>query len=176
MKHKRDSFIPLLSEITSYLAIGSLVFLLIGLKGIDNYLNWLIFSATLVGTGILFGTSLYFVLSYIIPKIKTYKNSKGIGMLFPLTFAFALIFFGLGRIINEASNHSSECMDYIIQDMGEGGSRTRTYYIFINNGKKTERLTFGKAFNKAHKIGDNISLCTVTGRLGYKYFVIKSKI
>ena len=175
MKNKRNNSISLLSEIISYFAIGSLLFLAIGLKDIDNYLDWVIFSSTLIVTGILFGTTLYFALSYFIPNIKTYKNSKGIGILLPLTFGFAFVFFGLGSIVNESSNQKTECNEYIIQDMGEDGSRQKAYYIFINNGEKTERLSFGKAFNKIHKNGDNISLCIITGRLGFKYYKIQVK-
>jgi hypothetical protein len=174
MKNKSSNSIKLLSEVVSYFAIGSLFFLAIGLKDMDNYLDWLIFSAVLVVTGILFGTTLFFALCYFIPNIKTYKNSKGIGILFPLTFAFALVFLGLGSIVNESSNQKTECKEYIIQDMGESGSRQRAFYIFIDNGEKTERLSFGKAFNKTHKIGDNINLCLITGRLGFKYYKIKS--
>jgi len=175
MKNKSDNFIKLLSEIISYFAIGSLLFLAIGLKDIDNYFDWLTFSAALIVTGTLLGMTLYFALSYFIPNIKTYKNSKGVGILFPLMFAFALVSFGLGSIVNETSNQKTECKEYVIQDMGESGSRQRAYYIFINNGEKIERLSFGKAFNNMHKIGDNISLCIITGRLGFKYYKIKSK-
>jgi hypothetical protein len=175
MKNKSDNSIKLLSEIISYFAIGSLLFLAIGLKDIDNYLDWLTFSVTLIVTGILFGMTLHFALCFFIPNIKIYKNSKGIGILAPLVFAFALVFFGLGSIVNETSNQKTECKEYIIQDMGESGSRQRAYYIFINNGEKTERLSFGKAFNKMHKTGDNINLCIITGRLGFKYYKIKSK-
>ena len=175
MKNKSYNFIPLLSECISYFAIGSLLFLAIGLKGIDNYIDWIKFPAVLIVAGSLLGVALYFVLSCFIPDISTYKNSKGVGILRPLIFAFALIAFGLGRILNETSNQKTECKEYTIQNMGESGSRQRTYYIFINNGKKTERLSFGKAFNKAHNVGENISLCIITGRLGFKYYKVKSE-
>lgn len=175
MKNKSDNFIKILSEITSYFAIGSLLFFAIGLKDIDNYFDWLTFSASLIVAGILFGIIVYFVLGYFMPNIKTYKNSKGVGILFPLIFAFALVSFGLGSIVNETSNQTIECKEYVIQDMGESGTRTRAYYIFVNNGEKIERLSFGKTFNKMHKIGDTVNLCITTGRLGFKYYKIKSK-
>ena len=175
MKNKSNNSIKILSEIISYFAIGSLLFLAIGLKDIDNYLDWLTFSAAMVFTGLLFGITMYFVLSYFNINIKTYKNSKGVGILFPLTFAFTLLFFGLGSIVNESLIQKTECKEYTIQNMGESGSRQRAYYIFINNGEKTERLSFGKAFNNKHKIGENISLCIITGRIGFKYYKIQGK-
>ncbi|MEQ1732145.1 MAG: hypothetical protein ABL940_00640 [Bacteroidia bacterium] len=175
MKNKRNNTTKILSKIISYFGIGSLLFLVIGLKDIDNYLDWLTFSTLLVFTGLLFGMAIYFVLNYFIPNVKTYKNSKGIGLFFSLPFVFMLIFFGLGSIVNESLIQKKECKEYIIQNIGESGSKQKNYYVFINNGKKTERLSFGKAFNNKYKIGDNISLCIITGRLGFKYYKIQSE-
>ena len=105
------------------------------------------------------------------PDAKAYKNKKGVGLLSPLLFSFTLIFFGGGMLVNESGYTAMSCNNYVIQQMGKDGFE-KAYYIFIHAGDKTERLSFGKAFNEAHHAGDTISLCIVTGNLGFAYYKI----
>lgn len=174
MRNKSKKSIKTLNEFISYFAIGSLVFLGIGLKNIDNYLDWLTFPAALCFTGTIFGVIVYFIISYFIPNTRTYKNAKGIGILFPLTFGFALVFFGLGSIFNESLNQNSECKEYSIDNLGVSGSRPRVHYVFIRNGNKTERVSFGSDIYKTQTTGGNINLCIITGRLGFQYYKVQS--
>src|SRR5690606_1215691 len=109
-----------------------------------------------------------------IPNFRTYKNEKGIGMLFPIIFTFSLIFFGLGRMINETSHTNMDCKEYVILRKSVSNLSPKTYYIFINNGKRIERLSFGKSFYKTHNVGDKINLCVVTGFLRFRYYKIQS--
>ncbi|MBB6499921.1 hypothetical protein [Pedobacter cryoconitis] len=175
-RYPRHQHLDFLSQILSCFAIGSLFFLAIGMKGIDNYMDWFLFSVTMIITGFLFATILYIILSFFIPDVRSYKNAKGIGLLFPLALAFSFIFFGIGSIINESSNNNSECKEYIIHDLGRGGSRQKTDFVLINNGNKTERLSFGSDFNKVHHVGDTINLCLITGGLGFKYYKINTSL
>ncbi|MFN0292514.1 hypothetical protein [Pedobacter helvus] len=173
MKQNNHKQLDIISQVLTYFAIGSLFFLAIGLKDIDNYFNWLLFSITMIASGMLIAATLYTVLGMYNPDVKTYKNKKGVGLFFPLAFGFSLTFFGLGGIVNEAPNQNRECKEYIIQELGESGSSRKAYYVFITNDEnKLERLSFGKAFNKNHKAGDKINLCIITGSLGFKYYKI----
>jgi hypothetical protein len=160
-----------LSKLLTYFAIGSLLYLAIGLKDIENYLKGWQFSVTMFLAGSIFGYTLYIILLFFIPFGKNYKPAKGIRLATPLVFAFAFIFFGAGSILNESTGSSKECKQYIIQSKGEG---QRSYFILIRNGDKIERLNFGRAFNKKHQAGDTIKLCIITGRLGFKYYKIKN--
>lgn len=171
MKQTNHKQLYIINQILSYYAIGSLIFLGIGLKGIDNYFNWVLFLMTMTASGIIVGTVLYFFLCTYVPNAKTYKNQKGIGLFLPLAFALSLTFCGLGSMINESPTQNKECKEYIIQELGESGSSRKSYYVFIqNDNNELERLSFGKAFNKNHKAGDKINLCIIKGRLGFKYY------
>lgn len=170
---EKDNFIIIFHEVLSYLAVGTLLFLAIGLKDIDNYTDWLSFAFFLFIIGILIGMSVYFILRYFIPQISTYKNSKGVGFLLPLICGFTLITFGSGTLLNESKSQNTECKKYIIQEMRISGFKYQSYDIFIYNGFELERLSFGKAFYNEYKVGDEVDLCIITGRLGFKYYRIK---
>jgi len=169
-QNRHDKLGPLIS----YFAIGSLVFLAIGLKNIDNYIDWLLFSITMSISGLLFGTFLYVVLGIIFPDTKNNSNSQRIGIFAQLAFGFSLTFFGIGSLLNESSILKKDCKEYIIDDIGSSASRQRVYYIVVDYDNKRERLSFGKAFNENHKTGDKVKLCIITGRLGFKYFKINT--
>jgi len=163
-----------LTIFSSSVGLGSLLFLVIGLMNIDNYINWIQFSVTMYVAGILFGILLYRTICYFVPAAKTYKNTQGIKLNFLLMFSAANIFFGAGTIVNEFSSKEKTCKLYTIESMGESGSRN-AYYVFIKNDGKRERLSFGKEFNKIHIPGEAINLCIITGRLGFKYYKVKGR-
>jgi hypothetical protein len=166
--------LEVISVVLSYFAIGSLLFLAIGLSLIDNYINWGQFAMAMLFSGLLFGAFLFYLFSSFIPAAKTYKNPKGVGLLAPLAFAFSLLFFGVGTLLNQSFHKEVECKTYTIQRMGESGSKTKAYYIFIDNGNRVERLSFGKAFNQRHSVGDKVNLCIITGGLGFKFYKVNS--
>lgn len=164
-----------LSQTLSLIALGSLIFVLIGLHNIDNYLNWLLFSFAKISIGFTFGLIIYFLLTLKIPEAKHYKNEKGITLIVPILTTFVFTFWGIGSIINEAKFIKKECKEYIIEEIGESSlSTSKAYYVFIKNGKQIERISFGKSFNQNHNVGDKITLCVITGCLGFEYYKFKN--
>ena len=153
----------------------SISFLAIGLRNIDNYINWLEFPIILILIGCLFGLIIYFFLGFYIDNISSFRNTNNVSILTMLVVCFSFISFGIGSILNEYSYNSKICKNHEIYDMGESSERTKSYYIFINNEGKVERLSFGRTFNNSHKVGYTIELCVVTGWLGYKYYNINNR-
>ena len=160
----------MLSQVLSYAAVASLIFFAIGLRNVENYKDPFVFVGLLMSCGILFGIIVFKIISYFYPLAKTYKNKKGIRIIFPLTFSFAFIFFGLGRVLNEYSDLNSSCQNYQIQEMLKSGRRSRTHYIIINTPQGNEKLDFGSSFYNQHKVGDSLGLCLVKGKLSFEYY------
>jgi len=167
--------INFLSIFFNYSAIVSLLFFAVGLKHIDNYINWGQYSLLTLFSGTLLAIILFQVICRFLPKARKFKNSKGIGLLFPMIFTFSFCLFGLGILINESSSKNIEDKNYRIQDMGESGSKQRDYYLFIGTDDGMKRLSFGKDFYGSHKIGDTINVCLITGMLNFKYYKISPK-
>ncbi|MEO4005584.1 hypothetical protein [Flavobacterium sp. CAU 1735] len=159
-----------LSFILSIVGIISLIFFAIGLKNIENYTNWLLFTIVSVIFGIFLALLIHHLLCFFEPKIRTYKNAKGIKMLHQLVFSFILLSFGLMRFVNEYKINKTDCKTYKIIDLGKSGSKNPTHYIFINGKNGEERLSFGKSYNQKHKVGDSINLCIHKGFLGFNYY------
>ena len=165
-KKQLDKF----SFILSIFGIISLFFFAIGLKNIKNYTNWLLFTITCLIFGIVLALLIYNLMCFFEPKIRTYKNAKGIKMLHQLVFVFILISFGLIRLVNEYKINETNCKTYKIIDLGKSGSKNPAHYIFINGKNGEERVSFGESYNEKHKVGDSINLCIHKGFLGLKYF------
>ena len=159
-----------LSFIFSIFGLVSVIFFAIGIKNIENYNNWFVFSIVSIICGILLALIIRFFLCLFEPKAKTYKNSKGFGFLNQLIFGFMLTSFGSLRLINEYQIRETECKIYKIFDLGKSGSKTPQYFIFINGENGEERLSFGKKFNENHQAGDSINLCIHKGFLGFTFY------
>lgn len=159
-----------------YAAIGALIFLAIGMKNLENYHDWAGLCMLTMAAGAVCGVVFFAALSRIVPPVGTYLNSKGMGFFTPTIWIFVMVFFGVGRLVNEASDRSIDCDAYTIQRLGASGSRARAYYVFIDNHGTTERLSFGRDFNEAHHPGDTIHLCLITGALGFRYFKLNKQL
>lgn len=159
-----------LSFILSIVGIISLFFFAIGLKNIENYTNWFLFTIVSVIFGIVSALLIHNLICCFEPKIRTYKNTKGIKFFHQFLFCFILISFGLIRFVNEYKINETDCKTYKIKDLGKSGSKNPTHYIFITGKNGDERVSFGKSYNEKHKIGDSINLCIYKGFLGLKYY------
>jgi hypothetical protein len=143
---------------------------------IDNYFNWISFTAFSIFSGVILSYIIYYFIYYFEPKVKTYKNTQGFKLIHILILTFVLTSFGICRLMNEFNNNEINCKKYVIKEMGESGSRQRAYYVFINTRNGRERLSFGKTFNENHRIGDTINLCLIRGKLGFEYYKIKKTL
>ncbi|NMH29533.1 hypothetical protein [Flavobacterium silvaticum] len=152
------------------LGILSLLFVVIGIKNIENYINWLALIVTGVCVGITAGILVYGLAALVTPEIKTYKNANGFKIIHLLVFSFVAISFGTLRLINEHAVTESKCKTYMIQSLAESNSGRPAYFVFVTGENGEERLSFGKSFNASHKAGDSIELCVNTGFFGLKFY------
>lgn len=141
-----------------------------GLRNIDNYINWLYFPLSLLGIGAFLGLVLYAVWSFFLPTLKTYKNTNNISAMTLIVVICSMLTFGIGAWYNEYEMSAEECHVYTIESLSESSGKQVAYYVFINRHGKTERYSFGKAFNQTHHAGDKVQLCLVKGGLGYEYY------
>jgi hypothetical protein len=152
----------------------SLLFVTIGIWDIDNYFNWGQFLVTMIVSGAICGFIAYFALRYFIEKFKIFESKIAPRLLGPLLLLLVCAFIGAGELINKASYIDIQCKDYLIQDLSSSGGRLPQYFVFINDGERTERLSFKKTFNNTHSIGSTVPLCVLTGSLGFKYYKVKT--
>ncbi len=152
------------------LAVGSLIFLVIGLKNLDNYQTPIFFALLLLLVGTFPGFLLHRLLSAFVPRFSTYQNPKGTGTLLPILLITSQVTFGVGAIVNERIALQKESKEYIIMKKGTSASKTKAYYIFIDRNSQQERLEVGRQFYENLLIGEPVKLSLVTGRLGFKYY------
>ena len=89
-----------IDQISIISGLISISFLAIGLRNIDNYINWLEFPIILILIGCIFGLIIYFFLGFYIDNISSFRNTNNVSIFTMLVVCFSFISFGIGSILN----------------------------------------------------------------------------
>ena len=162
-KFKYFSFTSFAFCILSFLPLA------IGIYKIDQYINDVWFGFTFSALGLLIGILFY---NFILCKIfKDLKNYDGKGWSISKGFIIGSIgyTFGIANFINKQNPTTINTKEYTIEKKSQGGGRHSENYLFFKVDNEIERITCSDKYWETVKVGENIKLKVMKGKLGFDY-------